>query len=234
MSKKLTSILAMSLVLLISTVSFAAENKGSISLSGVGNVIVKPDVADLNFSITTSGNDSKEALNANNVQMKALIDALKKNGFKDEEIKTNYVVLNPRYDYEYLDTPEIVGYDAVNSITVTLNNLDKIGNTLSFAVENGANSIGYIQYRSSKGTELYNQALINAIKEAKLKADALKGEVGAANISIIKVEELSSNYYRSNTLNLDRKVEAAGSIEDVPINVEDLNISASVRVEFAY
>lgn len=221
------------LILTLSTVVLADSSNNSrvILVSGTGNILVKPDSARLNFRVISNDKDQKVALNDNNLRMEKLIQSFKDYGIKEEDIATESVYLNPIYNYEN-NSSKIASYQAINSVSLELKDLSKIGNLMSYGIRNGADSLDYIDYKSSKADELYNKALQMAIKESKIKANAIAEALGVEIKQVLRAEESSTNYFRNNTVSLDSVKEE--SMEDVPMKIEDLSIIANVRVEFGY
>jgi hypothetical protein len=129
----LTLALAMSLMLVLSACSGAAlpgsaEDRNLLSVSGTGEVTVKPDVAYINMGVTTRDPDATKVQNDNAVAMKAVIDAIKAAGIDEKDIRTSAFNMYPVYNYE-TQPQTITGYEINNSVSVTINDLSKVGAT---------------------------------------------------------------------------------------------------------
>ncbi|MGC9067139.1 MAG: SIMPL domain-containing protein, partial [Minisyncoccia bacterium] len=73
----------------------------TITFSAEGKVVAKPDVALITVSVVTQDVDANKVQTDNNKKMTAVIDFLKNNGVKEDDIKTSAYSLNPQYDYTW-------------------------------------------------------------------------------------------------------------------------------------
>jgi uncharacterized protein len=115
-----------------------------------------------------------------------VIAALKGQGIAAADIHTEFVSLSPRY------TPngdDIVGYNASNSVNVTLRNLDKVGGVIDAAVDAGANQVAGPNLVRSDQTALYRAALRAAISNARGKAQTIARASGLHLRRITDVSE---------------------------------------------
>jgi len=68
----------------------AGSNK-TITLSGEGKVVAKPNVAEISFGVITQNPDSSKAQSDNDSKMKVLVDLLKSQGIDEKDITTNHL-----------------------------------------------------------------------------------------------------------------------------------------------
>ena len=73
----------------------------TISFSAEGKIVAKPDVALITVSIVTQDVDANKVQADNNKKMTAVVNFLKNNGIKEDDIKTSAYSLNPQYDYTW-------------------------------------------------------------------------------------------------------------------------------------
>ena len=101
-----------------------------------------PDTANVGAGVTVRAPTASEALRLNAQQMDKVIARLRQLGIAREDIQTANFSLNAQYQYRNDNTPPLLlGYDASNSVNVTLRNLDKVGETLDALVSAGANNL---------------------------------------------------------------------------------------------
>lgn len=101
-----------------------------------------PDTASVGAGVTTRAPTASEAMRLNAAQMDKVIARLKSLGIKREDIQTSNFSLNAQYQYRNDgQQPTFLGYDAANSVNVTLRDLDKVGETLDALVQSGANNL---------------------------------------------------------------------------------------------
>lgn len=156
----------------------ADPNLATISVSGEGKVSGKPDIAMLTLGVQTGRQaTSKQANDLLAKNMTAVIDAIKKAGVEEKDISTQYVSLNPVYNYT-TGAQTITGYEATQSLQVKVRNMDKASDVLAAATSAGANQAGGVQFTMDDPEALRAQARTEAIAKAKTKAEALAQQLG--------------------------------------------------------
>ena len=141
----------------------------TVSFIGEGKVKAAPDTARADIGLTTEGKDTITVQNENSSKMNAVIKFLKERGVSEADIKTSNYSLSPKYEYSK-GKSSLVGYILNQSLTVTVRNLDKIGEILDGAVSSGANRIDSVSLFVDRPEELKNKAREEAVKQAKEKA----------------------------------------------------------------
>ena len=141
----------------------------TVSFIGEGKVKAAPDTARADIGLTTEGKDTITVQNENSSKMNAVIKFLKERGVGEADIKTSNYSLSPKYEYSK-GKSSLVGYILNQSLTVTVRNLDKIGEILDGAVSSGANRIDSVSLFVDRPEELKNKAREEAVKQAKEKA----------------------------------------------------------------
>lgn len=163
----------------------------SFSVSGEGEVIAVPDVAEFSFSVITQGGTDLAALqSANTEKTNAAISFVKSRGVEAKDIKTQSYNLEPRYQYfscpprplaaevEPCPPPEIVGYTVTQSVLVKVRDFTKIGDILSGVVSAGANSVSQLSFTIDDPEAVRAKAREEAINKAKEKAKAIAKAAG--------------------------------------------------------
>ena len=164
----------------------ATPSVGStITVTGNGTVDATPDQASFGFGVTTNGATAAEALSRNVSQARAIIDALKKAGVGSSDIQTTQVSLWPQTSS---NGTRITGYQASNSVQVTTA-LGKSGALVDAAVRAGANNVDGPSLDTADKSALYDQALKQALGEAKQKAQAIASATGLELGAALKVRE---------------------------------------------
>ena len=107
-----------------------ADQPSTLTVSGTGHVTRAPDMATLMVGVTTQGDTASEALGANSDQLAAVMARLKEAGIAENDIQTSGLSLNPRYESSSSgDAPVIHGYEAANTVSVTVHDLDALAVT---------------------------------------------------------------------------------------------------------
>ena len=185
------------------TVSAQAEtgsiqSQRTLNVSGSGQVSARPDTAIITLGVQTEAEQANVALSENSQQMQAVIDALKKAGVAAEDIQTQVINLQPRYEQPPAPgpstlpgTPKLVGYVATNTVEVTVRQLGTLGELLDAAVQAGGNQIEGISFEVSNPATLLDQARAAAWQDAQHKAEQLAGLAGAKLGEVLSITESS-------------------------------------------
>jgi len=167
--------------------STTATPEHTISVTGMGQVFIEPDVADMTFGVTSHRDRATAASQDAAEQMTKVVAALKAAGIADKDIQTANLSLQPVYDYSG-NNPVLNGYEADNTVAVTLRDLTKVGQTIDAAVNAGATNVGGITFRLEDPSKVEAQAREQAMADAKTKADAL---AAAGNVKITGIQSIS-------------------------------------------
>jgi uncharacterized protein YggE len=154
------------------------QNTATISVSGEGKTSMSPDVAQLQFGVQVQREQTaKQAMSKLSTQMKAVIDAVKQAGVPDKDIRTESLSLNPAYDWT--DKGQVArGFDASQSLSVKVRDLDRVSEVLSVAANAGANNIGGVNFTIDDPEQARATARKEAITQAQEKAKILAGQLG--------------------------------------------------------
>jgi uncharacterized protein YggE len=208
-----------------------ATPEHTITVTGDGQVYIAPDVADMTFGVTSHRDRATAASQDAADQMTKVVAALKAAGIADKDIQTANISLQPVYDYSG-NNPVLNGYEADNTVAVTLRDLTKVGPTIDSAVNAGATNVGGINFRLEDPSKVEAQAREQAMADAKTKADAL---ASAGNVTITGIQSISevSSPTPVPFPYAMRGAAAAGDTSAVT-PVEPGNITSSVTVTVVY
>lgn len=181
------------LMTLVMTVAQAQEFKQAplISVSGEGKVKVVPDQVSISVSVETRGNNSAEVKKQNDEKIDAVIKYIKKANIAKEDYQTQRVSLNPQYDYEKKKTT----FYATQTIQILLKDLNKYDELMEGLVSSGVNSIGNIEFKSSKMELHKSEARKLAMKDAKAKAEDYMSVTTQKLGNIFNVTDNTQAYY---------------------------------------
>jgi uncharacterized protein len=163
----------------------ATPATSTITVSGNGTANGVPDQASFDFGVTTQASTATEALSRNAGQARAIVAALKKAGIDASSIQTTQVSLWPQTSS---DGTQITGYSASNSVNVTVP-IGSAGDTVDAAVAAGANNVDGPNLSVANQTALYNEAVKQALADAKQKAQAIAAATGLTLGGVLKVDE---------------------------------------------
>ncbi len=203
----------------------------SISVSSTGEVTVMPDVGYISLGIETKKEDVKDAEEENSKIMNDIMDSLKDFDIEESDIKTVGYNIYPQYE-EYNDEKPSA-YAVYNTVQVTVKKLEDMSDIIDAAVSAGANRTNSISFDVLDREESYNEALKNAVENARARAEVLAEASGLKIVGVLTVSESSSSprYYYADTMSY-AKAESMDGGYAPSISTGDMEISASVYVTF--
>jgi uncharacterized protein YggE len=160
-----------------------------VLVSGDSTVQVQPDTAIIVISVVTQSKQAIDAQQQNADKSEAVVRALKSTAGAGAEIKTSNYSLQPQRIYKEGQPPTITGYEARNTVSVTLSDLTKVGTVLDAAGQSGANDVGGISFTLRLDRPARDRALQEATKEAMSKAQVIAQALGGRVARIVEVQE---------------------------------------------
>ena len=160
-----------------------------ITVGGDSVVRAQPDTAILTISVVTQARRAIDAQQENATKTDAVIQALKTAAGTGAEVKTSGYSVQPQRMYRENQPPTITGYEARNTVTVTLNDLKKVGTVIDAASQAGSNDIAGIAFTLREDRPARDRALLQATQEAMSKAEVIARALGRKVTRIIEVQE---------------------------------------------
>ncbi len=245
-------ILAVLVVAILIVVAFNAGNASSdrvvvtsdsapdiktMSVSGSVTKMVTPDKVEIILSIETLDLLATKSQADNAVIADKVKSTLESLSSVQAQVKTISYSVNEDFEWnDYSKKSVSIGYRTVNQIQVTLNGADisSAGKVIDLAVGAGANRVSSISFGLSKEKELEVRkiALNEASATAKAKADSIAQGLNVTLGKVYSVSENSFYYTPSNYRNDSLAVGEALKAVDTPITAGDVEVNASVAVQF--
>jgi len=154
----------------------------TITVSAGVDVKAVPDRAVVQLGVQTRASTAQAAMAQNNDAMAKVVTALKQLGIPDNNLQTSSINLSPVYNNPPPQTPplepQLIGFDASNTVTAELTDLTKVGPAIDAAVAAGANQIQSISFSVADEDPYRLLALQQAGAKAKAKAQALATGLG--------------------------------------------------------
>jgi len=168
----------------------AEEIQRTITITGQGQVSVKPDIAIVETGVVTQAKTAAEALTANTQAMQAVFDAIKELGIEDRDMRTSQFSVNAIHTRpERGEASRISGYQVSNLVSITLRDLDRIGEVLDRVVSTGSNELRGIRFQVEKPGPLMDGAREEAVKDALRKAKIYVAAAGVALGPVLTINE---------------------------------------------
>ncbi|CAN7478130.1 SIMPL domain-containing protein [Rhizobium leguminosarum] len=207
-----------------------------ISVTGDGESSIAPDMAVVNLAVVKQAKTAREALDENNKAMNDVLTALKSGGIAERDLQTSGFSIQPQYNYPQpvdgqQQQPQLIGYQTINSITVKLRDLAKLGAVIDQSVSLGINQGGDIQFTNDKPDAVIDEARKNAVASAVKKAKTLSE---AAGVKLGRILEINENVPRAMPQPAYRAtMMKEASDAAVPVQGGENNYNVSVTVTFA-
>jgi uncharacterized protein len=163
-----------------------------VVVSGDSLVQARPDTAMISVAVVTQAQTALAAQQENARRSDAMVRALKAAAGAGAEVETSGYSLQPQYTYRENQQPLIKGYEARNTVRVTLGDLTKVGTVIDAATSAGANTIDNLSFTLRRDEPARDEALAKATREALRKAQVMALALGGRVGRIIEVQEASA------------------------------------------
>jgi uncharacterized protein YggE len=205
-------------------------------VNGNAQVDATPDEATVRLGVVRQEATAQAAQEQANRAAQAILAEMTKLGIPATRIRTSRLTLIPVYApqprSDSRDAPRIVSYSASNQVAVELNNLTQIGPVVDAGLRAGANQVEGIQFRLKDDLPVREQALKQAVAEARRKAEVMAEALGVRLVAVQEVTE-------SGVSVLDRvgfaggvAMAAAREATPTPVSPGQLEVSANVTVKY--
>ena len=199
-----------------------------VLVSGDSLVQVQPDTAILTISVVTQAKQALEAQQQNATKTEAVVRALKAASGSGAEVKTSGYSLQPQRVYKEGQPPLITGYEARNSVSVTLSDLSKVGTAIDAAAQAGANDVGGIAFTLRQDRPARDRALSEATREALSKAQVIAQALNGRVSRVVEVQE--DGFQRPQPIYQAQEFAMVRSQAATPIEVGSLEIRSRVQL----
>lgn len=160
-------------ILLIGCSQNSKENQSVVTVSGIGTVLVNPDMVQMNVSSSYTAQTTKAAKEEVDKKINQILSILKEEKIEDKNIKT--VSLSYNEDMEYRNGSYVkLGQKAQQTIVIVINDIvnypDKFPSLLDRLAAIDYVSINDIRFDIENKTELFKQSRELAFQKAYDKA----------------------------------------------------------------
>ena len=207
------------------------EEEHTLNAQGTSEIIFNPDKAEVSVGISIVKDTAEEAQSEANKVVNAIIDGLRYKGISEDDIETQGLSLREERIWTKDEGSKVIGWRASQTLKVKTTDLTKVGIIVDVAVNNGANQINNINFglTEEKEKEYKKQALSEAAKNAKEKAEILAESLGA-KLGKIKAVSESNFYYRPYMYAMKDTAGALAVEEAATVMPSDVSVTAQVSV----
>lgn len=212
----------------------------TLHVRGEAQLMVSPDQAAVVLGVTTESSTAKKAMSANNKKMRAITQSLKSLGVKEKDYKTQNFRVQPVWSPRPRNAKSdwkstIVAYRVNNSLRVTTQELDVVGDMIGAATAAGANQVNSIHFSLSNERQYRSQAIRQAMANAKEDAQTLANASGdniKRTISLHLGDASASKVRVQAEMAKSRLMSDQASFSSPPISSGEITVRASVSVVY--
>src|SRR3546814_7625981 len=117
------------------------------------------------------------------------------------DIQTSSLNLNPQYRYQENQPPQLVGYQASNTVQVTVRRIAESGRIVDMLVASGSNQISGPSLSIDKPDAAFDEARTKAVAKARARAELY---ARAAGLRVKRILSIRSEEHKSELQSLMR------------------------------
>lgn len=201
-----------------------------VMVAGDSIVQAQPDTAIVTISVVTQGRRAIDAQQENAAKTDAVVRALKAAAGAGAEVKTSGYSLQPMRVYKEGQPPTITGFEARNSVTVTMSELNKLGAVIDASAQAGSNDISGIAFTLRQDRQARDRALGEATRAAMSKAQVIAQALGGRVVRIVEVQEEGFQHRPPQPLYQAEAMMAKRDAVATPIEIGALDITSRVQL----
>lgn len=213
------------------------ENQHSLMpvmwVDGEGRVKVEPDMAEVKIGVVTENEQLSLAQNENAQKISTLIQSLRATGIEKRDIQTDDYYIFPEYDYQN-GKQVFRGYRVTHQLSVTINEIQKVGEVIDLAVSKGANRVSNVKFDVHNRNQYEHEALRRSVFDAQRKA-LLLCQTLQVRLQPVPIKVLEgSNYQQVEERPMSLGKTAVLSSSSTPVAAGQTEITANIRAQFTY
>ena len=206
----------------------AASTDGTLlSVSATGEARRVPDVATVSAGVVTQAADANAALRANAEQMNRLMEAVREAGIAERDIQTSDLSVSPQYHRADGQAREITGYEARNTVNLTVRDIAGLGGVIDALVAAGANQVYGPNFQIGEPDEARDEARRAALDAARARAELYAEALGLRVRRIVSISEGGGFMPRPMMA-----VRAMDAMESSPVSPGESTLSVNLDVVF--
>src|SRR4051794_25447588 len=209
----------------------------TLIVSGSGQARVAPDEAHVRLGVIAQAPTARAVQDQVNRTANAVLEAVRKLGIPAEDIQTSGLSLSPLYSQVVSKAgenqpPRITGYQANNTVTIRMGDLAKTGPVIDAGLGAGANSLEGVDFGLRNDEAARAQALADAARAARAKAETLAKALGVRLGEILEVAEGGVSVSPPPSPRYGMARMEAASMAPTPVSAGQVGVEASVTLRY--
>ncbi|HEY4555969.1 MAG TPA: SIMPL domain-containing protein [Lysobacter sp.] len=160
-----------------------------LSVSAQAEARRTPDIATVSAGVVTQAADANAAMRANAEQMAKVVAAIRAAGIAERDVQTSGIQLSPQYRYAENQPPAITGYQAANTVSITVRDIARLGKILDALVATGANQVNGPSFDVEDKESALDEARRAALDKAQARAQMYAKSLGLRVRRIVSISE---------------------------------------------
>lgn len=201
-----------------------------VRASGQATVDATPDQAEVSIGVSNQQKTAQAAAADNANRTTAVVNAVKALVGHGDEVKTQQYSVNPAYSYPKPGgSPVIDGYNANNTVHVTLHDLASVGKVIDAAMQAGATNVNGVSFTLKNDEAVRQQALAMAAQKARANAEAIAKALGLRIVGVLEAQSGEASAVQP----LYKPMMAAramAAVAPTPIESGSVSVEATVTV----
>ncbi|WP_180349320.1 SIMPL domain-containing protein [Aeromonas veronii] len=206
-------------------------------VSGYAEQKTEPDMLTLNVAVSALDKQGLKAKQQVDTKVAAFFSQLEGLGIKRSDVEAGNLMVSPEYQYGGNKKPVLLGYRAQRQLAVKLYQLDKLSPLMDTALKAGLESVSQIEYGLKSPQVIKEQARLNAVEDAKIKAESLAKAFGMKLGKVYSVEYRNASPITAYSRNL-KVVQAmamaapAADMADNSYQQQQITVSDNIEAVF--
>ncbi len=200
-----------------------------VRASGEAVISTKPDRAEVTIGVTSTAPSAAAASAHNAAESTQVLNSIRQALGSGGDVKTSGYSLAPQYEYSNGHPPRLTGYQASNTVTVTVDQLPLLGKVIDAATQTGATNVNGVSFTLKDPSAVRQKALSAAAVKARSNADALANALGVTVVGLLEAEPTETPSIRPLAKTFALRAMTPEQVS-TPVESGDVDVSATVTV----
>ena len=208
-------------------------NSHSVTVVGEGTVSIQPDIATASIGVEVVRPTVREASEAAEAIMAEVQTALLAQNIDETDIQTlHFSIFAERFGPGGLLDEDDVRYRVSNTVFITIQDLESIGDVLDAAIDAGANNIYGVDFSLADPASVESEARAKAVADAFGKAEELAELIGVGVGEVMGISEIIGQGGGFFGGNFSRMAAAEMGGGAGPISPGELNLTMQLQITY--
>lgn len=211
----------------------SVPNSHSVTVVGEGTVSIEPDIATASIGVEVVRPTVREASIAAQTIMEDVQAALLSQNIDETDIQTRYFsIFAENFGPGGLLDEDAVRYRVSNMVTITIRDLESIGDVLDAAIDSGANNIYGVDFSLADPALVESEARARAVADAFEKAEELADIIGVGVGEVMGISEIigqGGGFFGGNFSRMAAAEMGGGS---GPISPGELSLTMQLQITY--